>query len=129
MLPAKAHHQRRSSKKNLNPSSRAKLTTGQVNFMNSIIKFFDKLEDKIRGRLSHYPIFMPFGGCWYSDFWRGVWHTTDFFTEVIFLTKYMVRLILDLCLGGTVRCLCWLAVSCYYQPVCSFLILFGAVRL
>ena len=53
--------------------------------MKSIIKFFDKLEDKIRGRLSHYPIFYAFlGGVGIVIFWRGVWHTTDFFTEVIF---------------------------------------------
>lgn len=53
--------------------------------MNSIIKFFDKLEDKIRGKLSHYPIIYAFiGGVGVVVFWRGVWHTVDFFTEVIF---------------------------------------------
>jgi hypothetical protein len=53
--------------------------------MRSIIKFFDKLEDKIRGKLSHYPILYAFiGGVGIVIFWRGVWHTTDFFTEVIF---------------------------------------------
>ena len=50
-----------------------------------IYNFFDKLEDKIRGKLSHYPIFYAFiGGVGIVIFWRGVWHTTDFFTEVIF---------------------------------------------
>lgn len=53
--------------------------------MKSIINFFDKLEDKIRGRLSHYPILYAFlGGVGIVIFWRGVWHTVDFFTEVIF---------------------------------------------
>ncbi len=53
--------------------------------MKSIIKFFDKIEDKIRGKLSHYPIFYAFiGGVGIVIFWRGVWHTADFFTEVIF---------------------------------------------
>ena len=53
--------------------------------MKSIYKFFDKIEDKIRGKLSHYPILYAFiGGVGVVVFWRGVWHTTDFFTEVIF---------------------------------------------
>ena len=50
-----------------------------------IYNFFDKLEDKIRGKLSHYPIFYALiGGVGIVIFWRGVWHTADFFTEVIF---------------------------------------------
>ena len=43
-----------------------------------IIRFFDKLEDKVRGRLSHYPIFYAVaGGIGVVLFWRGVWHTAD----------------------------------------------------
>ena len=43
-----------------------------------IVKFFDKLEDKIRGKLSHYPILYAFiGGVGVVLFWRGVWHTAD----------------------------------------------------
>lgn len=46
----------------------------------NIIKFFDKLEDKIRGKLSHYPILYAFiGGTGIVLFWRGVWHTADSF--------------------------------------------------
>lgn len=53
--------------------------------MKSIYKFFDKLEDKIRGKLSRYPILYAFiGGVGVVVFWRGVWHTVDFITEVIF---------------------------------------------
>jgi hypothetical protein len=53
--------------------------------MKDIVIFFDKLEDKIRGKLSHFPILYAFiGGVGVVIFWRGVWHTTDFFTEVIF---------------------------------------------
>lgn len=63
--------------------------------MRSIYRFFDKLEDKIRGRLSHYPILYAFiGGVGVVVFWRGVWHTTDFFTEVIF--SYQVNGSVDL---------------------------------
>ncbi|MCM2339398.1 MAG: hypothetical protein NDI62_03010 [Burkholderiales bacterium] len=63
--------------------------------MRSIYGFFDKLEDKIRGKLSHYPILYAFiGGIGIVVFWRGVWHTADFFTEVIF--SYQVNGSVDL---------------------------------
>ncbi|MCC7160462.1 hypothetical protein IT399_01950 [Candidatus Nomurabacteria bacterium] len=43
-----------------------------------IVKLFDKLEDKIRGKLSHYPIlYAIIGGIGVVLFWRGVWHTAD----------------------------------------------------
>ena len=43
-----------------------------------IVRFFDKLEDRVRGRLSHYPIVYAFmGGVGVVLFWRGVWHTAD----------------------------------------------------
>ena len=63
--------------------------------MKSIINFFDKLEDKIRGKLSHYPLLYAFiGGIGIVIFWRGVWHTADFFTQVIF--SYQVSNSVDL---------------------------------
>lgn len=49
-------------------------------FVKKIVKFFDKLEDKIRGKLSHYPIaYAILGGVGIVLFWRGVWHTADDF--------------------------------------------------
>jgi len=43
-----------------------------------IIDFFDKLEDKIRGHLSKFPIlYTLIGGVAIVLFWRGVWHTAD----------------------------------------------------
>ena len=46
--------------------------------MKKIVKFFDKLEDGIRGGLSRYPIVYAFiGGVGVVLFWRGVWHTAD----------------------------------------------------
>lgn len=46
--------------------------------MRSITHFFDKLENKIRGFLSHYPIVYGFiAGVGIVSFWRGVWETSD----------------------------------------------------
>jgi len=43
-----------------------------------IIHFFDKLEDKIRAKLSHTPlIYALIGGVGVVLFWRGVWHIAD----------------------------------------------------
>lgn len=43
-----------------------------------IVQFFDKLENKIRGKLSHYPILYAFiGGIGVVLFWRGIWHIAD----------------------------------------------------
>ena len=46
--------------------------------MKKILRFFDKLEDKVRVRLSHRSIFYALiGGSLVVLFWRGVWHTGD----------------------------------------------------
>jgi len=46
--------------------------------MKKIIKYFDKLEDKIRTKLSHWPIIYALvGGVGIVLFWRGVWHMAD----------------------------------------------------
>jgi hypothetical protein len=46
--------------------------------------FFDRLEDKTRGYLSHLPIAYGFaGGIGIVLFWRGVWHTADYFMMVL----------------------------------------------
>jgi hypothetical protein len=45
-----------------------------------VIQYFDKLEDRIRGKLSHYPIlYALIGGIGLVLFWRGVWHIADDF--------------------------------------------------
>jgi hypothetical protein len=42
----------------------------------------DKLEDKVRGKLSHYPIIYAFvGGAGIIIFWRGIWHSIDFLVQ------------------------------------------------
>ncbi len=46
--------------------------------------FFDLLEDKVRGRLSHLPIPYAFiGGIGIVLFWRGVWHSADYLMLVL----------------------------------------------
>lgn len=53
-----------------------------MKIFNKVYRFFDKLEDKIRGRLSHYPIIYAFiGGAGVIIFWRGIWHTVDYIME------------------------------------------------
>ena len=43
-----------------------------------ILNFFDKLEDRVRGKLSHYPIlYALLGGVGVILFWRGIWHIAD----------------------------------------------------
>lgn len=43
-----------------------------------IVRFFDRLEDKVRARLSHRSIVYAFiGGMGVVLFWRGIWHTAD----------------------------------------------------
>lgn len=44
------------------------------------VRFFDKLEDKIRISLSHRPILYAFiGGIGIVLFWKGVWETASLF--------------------------------------------------
>ena len=48
--------------------------------INQVIKFFDKLEDKVRARLSRRPIIYTLIGAFAIVlFWKGVWDTADLF--------------------------------------------------
>jgi uncharacterized protein YneF (UPF0154 family) len=50
-----------------------------MNIFKRLYQFGDKFEDKVRGRLSHYPLIYAFiGGAGVIIFWRGIWHTVDF---------------------------------------------------
>jgi hypothetical protein len=43
-----------------------------------IMNFLDKLEDRVRGKLSRSPLlYALIGGVGIVLFWRGVWHTAD----------------------------------------------------
>jgi len=46
--------------------------------VNNILNFFDKFEDRLRGKLSNYPIiYTLIGSTCIVLFWRGVWNTAD----------------------------------------------------
>lgn len=65
-----------------------------------IIKFFDKLEDKIRGKLSHWPIiYALIGGVGIVLFWRGVWYTADSFSFMTGPVSILISLIMLLLTG------------------------------
>ena len=53
-----------------------------IHIIKRIVRFFDKLEDHVRGGLSKYPIiYTCIGGVSIVLFWRGVWHTADILME------------------------------------------------
>jgi len=46
--------------------------------MKTITRFFDRMENRIRGFLSRYPIiYALIAGVGVVSFWRGVWETSD----------------------------------------------------
>ena len=74
-----------------------------LRMVHHIVVFFDKLEDKIRARLSHKPIlYAIIGGIGIVLFWKGVWETAEYFpvlygpvsvvlgTVILLLTGLMV---------------------------------------
>lgn len=49
-----------------------------MNIFKKIYKFFDKLEDRIRGKLTHHPLIYAFlGSIGIVSIWRGIWHIQD----------------------------------------------------
>ncbi len=62
-----------------------------------IIRFFDKLEDKIRQKLSRHPlVYALIGGAAIVLFWRGVWHLADdigLSTEVSLIISILIMLL------------------------------------
>lgn len=49
-----------------------------INIYKVVYNFFDKLEDKIRAKLTHFPIFYAFiGSVGIVSIWRGIWHISD----------------------------------------------------
>jgi hypothetical protein len=49
-----------------------------MNILKEIYKFFDKLEDRVRGKLTHFPLIYAFiGSVGIVSIWRGIWHISD----------------------------------------------------
>ncbi len=79
-----------------------------------IYRFFDKLEDKVRFLLSHYPIIYAFiGAIGTIAFWRGCWHAVDIISEQILSTQNfpILNSLLSLAFGMIVLLLSGLFVS------------------
>jgi len=65
-----------------------------------IFSFFDKVEDNIRGSLSHYPItYALISGIGIVLFWRGVWHTADIFPFMTGPVSLLISIIILLSTG------------------------------
>jgi len=49
-----------------------------IKIFKGVYNFFDKLEDKIRGKLTHYPLIYAFiGSIGIVSIWRGIWVIED----------------------------------------------------
>lgn len=51
-----------------------------MKIIDTIYYLFDKMEDRIRGKLARHPFIYTFvGGAGVVLFWRGVWHMADYY--------------------------------------------------
>lgn len=65
-----------------------------------IVKFFDRLEDKVRGRLSRHPIlYTIIGGVAIVLFWKGVWETAELFPFLFGPVSIIISVIILLITG------------------------------
>ena len=68
--------------------------------MEKIIKFFDKLEDKIRRKLSRCPIiYASVGSVGIILLWRGVWMTADMFNFMTGPVSVIIGIVILLLIG------------------------------
>ncbi|MFA6397349.1 MAG: hypothetical protein WDK96_00690 [Candidatus Paceibacterota bacterium] len=68
--------------------------------MKKILNFFDKLEDKIRAKLSKKPIlYSLIGGACIVLFWRGIWMTADMFSFMNGPVSIIISVIILLATG------------------------------
>lgn len=76
-----------------------------------MFRFFDRLEDKIRARLSRYPIlYAIIGGTAIILFWRGIWHFVDEL-EMVYSLSNLEGAILSFSVGGLILLLTGLFAS------------------
>ncbi len=82
--------------------------------MIKIVKFFDKLEDHIRGSLSHHPfVYSLIGGTGVVLFWRGIWHVADYYEKHTFVGSIIFSGFGSIILGALVLLLTGLFVSVF----------------
>jgi hypothetical protein len=68
--------------------------------MKQIIRFFDKLEDYTRARLSRLPIiYSLIGGIGIVLFWKGAWETAEFFPSLFGLPSLLLGILIMLPTG------------------------------
>lgn len=68
--------------------------------MNRIVRFFDKLEDKVRAGLSRRPVlYTLIGGFAVVLFWRGVWMTADQFAFLTGPVSIVISVVILLVTG------------------------------
>ncbi|RJQ26036.1 hypothetical protein C4565_07410 [Candidatus Parcubacteria bacterium] len=68
--------------------------------IHKVIRFFDKLEDHVRGALSHFPILYAFvGGIGIVLFWKGVWETAELFPSLFGPGSILLSVIILLMTG------------------------------
>ncbi len=66
----------------------------------NIVKFFDKLEDRIRGALSHRPIVYAFiGSVGIILLWRGIWITADEFAFMTGPVSMIIGVVILMAIG------------------------------
>lgn len=59
-------------------------------FLRKLNSWGDKFEDRVRARLSRWPIIYAFiGGLAIVVFWRGIWHTTDWIHNYLGVPAYL----------------------------------------
>lgn len=75
------------------------------NFSRNIFRFFDRLEDRTRSKLSRSPLlYALLGGVGIVLFWRGVWHLAD---------DLSIDPILSIIIGGIILLLTGVFVSAF----------------
>ena len=65
-----------------------------------IVHIFDKFEDKVRGKLSHYPILYALvGAVGIVLVWKGVWETAEFYPALWGPTSIILGILILLATG------------------------------
>lgn len=71
-----------------------------MNIYYTLNHFFDKLEDNVRGRLSHHPLIYSFiGGVGVVLFWKGVWETAEHYPALFGVPSLLIGALIMLPTG------------------------------